>query len=242
MASPALSIIIPVLNEAENVQRNLTALLAQCDCDDEIIVVDGGSEDGTQAIVQSVSDVRVRLIESKRGRARQMNCGATIAQAELLLFHHIDSQLPDDFRLTLEHLTKPCWGRFDVRLDAKGFAFRVIEWFINHRSRLSGVQTGDQSIFVSRLLFDRIGGFPKQDLMEDVELSVRLKSIQTPVCLRQKVITSARKWQREGIVRTVWLMWCLRAQYARGVDPAILVKKYYPGYHLDQTNAVVHDE
>lgn len=225
-----VAVIVPMRNEEACIQASLRKLLASMHDDDELIVVDGGSTDSSRERVKAINDKRLVLLESLPGRALQMNMGAQHSAAPLLLFHHCDSQLPQDFRVALDGLAcKACWGRFDVQLDAKDFGFRVIEWFINKRSRLTGIATGDQSIFVARELFEQVGAYPRQPLMEDVELCKRLKRLAKPRYLLGPVITSARKWQDEGLIRTVLLMWRLRAQYALGTQPDVLVKRYYRG-------------
>ena len=224
----SLSIVVPALNEVDSIQEVLENLLASMSADDELILVDGGSIDGTLLEARRVKDSRLKIISSERGRARQMNAGARESSGSLLLFHHADSTLPAGFRGYLDSVSSNLgWGRFDVSLDARGAAYRVIEWFINWRSRLSAIATGDQSIFVSRSLFEAVGGFPDQPLMEDIELSTRLKRLSKPHYVKARVMTSARKWRKEGIVRTVLLMWSIRAKYALGADPEELVRKYY---------------
>ena len=214
----------------------LNTLGVQLKPDDEMIIADGGSDDGTVARINEFKSdnpsLHCRLVETPRGRARQMNAGAEQARGELLVFLHVDSLLPADFRASFTTLTPQTqWGRFDIRLDDPRRTFRLIERMINLRSRLSGIATGDQCMFVSRALFSRVGGFPAQPLMEDVELSKRLKRIAFPFCIATPpLVTSARKWQQGGVWRTVFLMWRLRAAYALGTSPEQLVRKYYPAY------------
>jgi rSAM/selenodomain-associated transferase 2 len=224
-----ISIVIPALEEARNLERLLPALAA-APGRPEVIVVDAGSADDTARVVARVPPVR--LIRSPRGRARQMNAGAAVARRPVLLFLHADTRLPHAFEAAIAGaLEDPgvVGGRFDVRIDSPRLPFRLIEALMNLRSRLSGIFTGDQAIFVRRAVFDALGGYPDIPLMEDVELTRRLKRRGRRACLRLRVTTSARKWEREGIVRTVVLMWILRFLHRCGVSPARLHRWYYPG-------------
>jgi rSAM/selenodomain-associated transferase 2 len=191
-------------------------------------VVDGGSRDDTAAVVARLPGPR--LLESARGRAVQMNHGARAAGGDTLLFLHADTRLPDGAARAIEQaLAEPgvVGGRFDVRFDNERPLFRVIAWFMNTRSRASGICTGDQAIFVRRADFEAIGGYPDIPLMEDIELSRRLKRRGTLCALRLCVTTSARKWEREGPLRTIGLMWALRFLHFCGVAPARLHRWYY---------------
>ena len=222
-----VSIIIPVLNEAPNLRRLLPDLARTCP-DADIIAVDGGSTDETVPVAARFR--LVRLVTSARGRARQMNAGAREARGEILLFLHADTFLPDGALGAVQAaLADPrvVGGRFDVRLDGPRAVFRVIAFFINLRSRLSRIATGDQALFVRRTIFAEMGGFPGIPLMEDVEFSRRLKRRGAIACLRLRVTASARKWEREGVLRTILLMWTLRLLYFCGVDPARLHRYYY---------------
>ncbi len=227
-----ISIILPVLNEADHVIQVLHGLCAAFPDESEIIVVDGGSNDETPERVErfqnSVSQT-VILRRSPKGRARQMNAGAQLAQGHWLLFLHADTSVPNNIAKVFSGLKEEqIWGRFDVQLDARGIMFRVITGMINLRSRLSGIATGDQGIFVRRDVFAALGGFPDQPLMEDIEISKRLKRLARPVCVRRpKLVTSARKWQKEGVWPTIMLMWRLRAAYAMGAPASELVRRYY---------------
>jgi rSAM/selenodomain-associated transferase 2 len=225
-----LSIVVPALDEARNLERLLPELTAHGPAV-EVVVVDGGSEDGTVDLVARWPGVR--LVRSERGRARQMNAGARVATGDVLLFLHADTRLPPGFAgIITAALADPrvVGGRFDVRLDGPRWPFRVITAFMNARSRWTGIATGDQAIFVRRTAFEALGGYPDIPLMEDVELSRRLKRAGRLACLRQRVTTAARKWQREGVVRTVLLMWALRLLHACGVPPARLHAWYYPAH------------
>lgn len=221
-----LSIIVPVLNEAENLPALLAHLESWREQGCEVLFVDGGSDDGSQDRVLAAG---FSLIEAPRGRASQMNAGAAQASGDLLLFLHADSRLPDDGleQLRRSEPTWPdCWGRFDVRIEGEPFMLKVIARLMNLRSRLSGIATGDQAIFVGRRLFDRVAGFPDQPLMEDIELSRRLLKQGAPQCLKGPVITSGRRWQRYGLWRTVLLMWYLRWSYWRGTPAEQLAGRY----------------
>jgi rSAM/selenodomain-associated transferase 2 len=224
---PALSIVIPVWREL----RNLDPLLAALSTDfahDEIIVVDGGSNDGSLDVVRRFP--HVTLLDSARGRARQMNAGARAGTGAVLLFLHADTRLPQGARAAiLGALGDPgvVAGRFDVQFDNPRQVFRMIAALMNLRSRLSGISTGDQAIFVRRAVFETLGGYAEMPLMEDVELTHRLKRAGRLAALRPRVTTAARKWEQEGIARTILLMWALRFLYACGVSPARLHRWYY---------------
>ncbi|MDH4286833.1 MAG: TIGR04283 family arsenosugar biosynthesis glycosyltransferase [Gallionella sp.] len=225
-----LSIIIPVFNEAACLPGLLEHLAPLCGRDSEVIVVDGGSEDNSWQIASSVG---VRVIHSDRGRARQMNAGAAAAQGDVLLFLHADTLLPPAAVQAIEAAilqsggtNKFGWGRFGVRISGRPFMLRVIARLMNWRSRISGIATGDQAMFMTRRAYESAGGFPDQPLMEDVELSKRLLALSKPVCLKERVITSGRRWESRGVWKTIWLMWRLRWLYWRGVPAAELAKLY----------------
>ncbi|HEX2206023.1 MAG TPA: TIGR04283 family arsenosugar biosynthesis glycosyltransferase [Longimicrobium sp.] len=225
--SPRLSIVVPALDEAASIEATLRALGPIRARGHEVIVVDGGSTDGTPALAAPLAD---RVVAAERGRARQQNAGADAADGDVLLFLHADTRLPegaDELVLGRLEETGRAWGRFDVRLSGGHPALRVIERMIGLRSRLSGIATGDQAIFVAREAFERAGGFPEIPLMEDVALSKALKAADgPPLCLRETVTTSSRRWETRGVFRTVGLMWRLRFDYWRGADPAELAKRY----------------
>lgn len=225
-----LSIIIPVLNEAEGLPGMLGHLAALCGRDSEVIVVDGGSEDGSQ---QAALRAGARVIRGERGRARQMNAGAAAAQGEVFLFLHADTLLPLSAERAIETAVRRgggagghVWGRFDVRIAGRPFMLRVVARLMNWRSRLSGIATGDQAMFVTRRVFEAAGGFPDQPLMEDIELSKRLRALSRPVCLADRAIISGRRWESHGVWKTIWLMWRLRWLYWRGVPAAELAESY----------------
>lgn len=221
-----LSIVVPALNEAGVIGDTLQALAPLRAQGCEVIVVDGGSRDATVALAQAWAD---RVLAAPRGRASQMNAGAAAARGDVLLFLHADTRLPADAHRQIETgmaRTGRRWGRFDVRLSGVHPLLRVVERLMNLRSRLSGIATGDQAMFVERRLFLEVGAFPDQPLMEDVELSKRLKRHGRPLCLRVPVVTSSRRWEEGGIVRTILLMWALRAAYALGVPAERLARRY----------------
>ncbi len=220
-----LSIIMPVLDEAASIEAALKALAPLRRRGAELTVVDGGSRDGTATLARPLAD---HVMSAARGRAVQMNAGAAVATGNVLLFLHADTRLPEDAdRLILDGLARSgnAWGRFDVRVDGGG-AFALISAFMNARSRWSGIATGDQAMFMSRAAFEAAGGFPPIALMEDVAMSARLKRTGRPLCLHAHVTTSARRWQRHGVLRTILLMWKLRLAYRFGADPVRLARTY----------------
>ncbi len=221
------SIIIPVLNEAKNI-ANYLLQLQPLRVHSEIIIVDGGSHDNTADICLPLAD---KIIQSTKGRAIQMNAGAKIAAGEIFLFLHADTILPDNsLSLIKEGLSeKYQWGRFDVRLSGNHFMFQIIAFFMNCRSRLTSISTGDQTLFVQKNLFYQFGQFPEIALMEDIAICKKLKKHSLPLCLKAKVITSSRRWQNFGIFRTVVLMWWLRILYFSGCSPEILNRLYSKG-------------
>jgi rSAM/selenodomain-associated transferase 2 len=221
-----ISIIIPVLNEANIIAQMLSTLQPFRLKGHEVVVVDGGSDDVSRRVSRSLAD---QWICSPQGRSRQMNAGARIARGEILLFLHADTFLPegaDDFIISGMKEKGKVWGRFDVRLSGRHPMLRLIEYLMNRRSRLSGIATGDQGIFVRREVFQRVGGFPEIDLMEDIALTKALRREGRPLCLRPKVVTSSRRWEDNGMIRTVLLMWYLRLVYFFGADPNRLARLY----------------
>jgi len=225
--APRLSIVVPALNEAANLARLLPDLVVR-EPRAEVLVVDGGSDDDSRAVVARVPSVR--WLWGPRGRARQMNAGARAAQGEVFLFLHADTSLPPGAGAAILDALGDAGvvgGRFDVRLDSRRPLLRAVAWLMNRRSRLTGISTGDQGIFVRRAAFDALGGYPDIPLMEDVELTRRLKRCGRLAALSLRVTTSARKWEDEGVVRTIVLMWTLRLLYALGVSPARLHRRYY---------------
>ena len=224
-----LSIVMPVLDEGPQLAQRLAALQGLRRCGVELLVVDGGSTDGSLRIAQARAD---RVIAAPRGRARQMNAGARVAAGTVLLFLHADTQLPADAipaiaaAISDKRAFGRGWGRFDVEIDSRRRLLRCVATAMNLRSRLTGIATGDQAIFASRALFDALGGFADIALMEDVDWSRRAKRLQRPVCLRQTVRTSARRWEQGGAWRTIALMWRLRLAYFFGADPQRLARRY----------------
>lgn len=216
--------MVPVLDEAAGLGAALAPLAALRRHGHEVLVVDGGSRDASPRIARQHAD---RVLHAARGRAVQMNAGACAARGAALLFLHADTRLPEGAdRRVLEALARHGWGRFDVSLSGVHPALRVIEAAINLRSRLTGIATGDQAIFCRRTLFERVGGFPPIALMEDVALSAALRRHGRPACLDERVVTSSRRWERDGIARTVALMWGLRLAYRLGAEPSALARRY----------------
>lgn len=226
-----LSVVVPVLNESLVIADCLSALAPLRQRGAEVIVADGGSSDATPTIAAPMCD---RLIRSGKGRAVQMNAGAEAAHGDVLLFLHADSRLPENAeRLILDGLDAAGkhWGRFDVRLSGTHPMLRAVEYMMNLRSRLTGIATGDQGLFITRTAFTACGGFPAIALMEDIAISIVLKSFGRPLCLRQRMLTSSRRWEQRGILRTIALMWGLRLRYFLGTDPAQLARIYYGNRH-----------
>jgi rSAM/selenodomain-associated transferase 2 len=219
-----ISVIIPALNEEKSISATIKSIMPLRP--HEVIVVDGGSTDRTIAVCRGLG---IRVLFSPRGRARQMNLGARQATGEVLLFIHADTQLPssalDDIGLALSD-ARIVGGRFDVRLEGKHWMLKLIGAMISLRSRISRVATGDQGIFVRRDVFAELGGYPDLPLMEDIALSRALKRRGRLACLRSRVVTSARRWEAEGIWRTIFKMWALKSLYLVGISP-LRLKRYY---------------
>ena len=225
-----VSVIIPVLNEAPGIAATLGPLQEARADGHEVILVDGDSTDGTPELARSLADLV--LTGQAAGRARQMNRGARAASGEVFWFLHADTIAPVD---AIGNITaaladgRHCWGRFDVKLSGSSPAFRIIEKAMNLRSALTGIATGDQGIFVTRRAFETIAGFPEIPLMEDIELSKGLRLQSKPACLGTKLVTSSRRWEQKGILRTVLLMWRLRLAYFLGAAPEGLAEQYRRG-------------
>jgi rSAM/selenodomain-associated transferase 2/rSAM/selenodomain-associated transferase 1 len=220
-----LSIIIPVLNEGGTIAAQLAALQPLRAGGVEIVLVDGGSSDDTADLARPLAD---RLIVAPRGRAVQMNAGARASRGDTLLFLHADTILPAMADALVARAIEggAQWGRFDVRIDGTHPLLRLVERLMNWRSWLTGIATGDQAIFVRRDVFERLGGFPEIPLMEDIALSRRLRRIAPPACLHEPVMTSGRRWEKHGVLRTILLMWRLRAAYFFGAAPQQLAIAY----------------
>jgi rSAM/selenodomain-associated transferase 2 len=219
-----LTIVIPVLNEAAIVVAALQALAPLRARGAEIIVADGGSHDGTAHLAEPFAD---RIITVRRGRGTAMNAGAALGGGDALLFLHADTALPDGAdRLIDAALARHAWGRFDLRIAGSHPFLAVVARMINLRSRATGIATGDQAIFVTREAFEAVGGFPDLPLMEDIAISRRLKRLCRPFCIATPVVTSGRRWEHNGVLSTILLMWRLRLSYYLGVEPALLAELY----------------
>ena len=221
-----LTIVMPVLDEAERIVCQLSALAPMRTQGVELIVVDGGSADATRTLATPYAD---RVLASARGRARQMNAGAAVATGDVLVFLHADTRLPADADKLIARglaMADKVWGRFDVAIDGRSPLLPIVAALMNLRSRWTGIATGDQAIFVTRAAFIKAGGYPDQPLMEDIELSTRLRAHHAPLCLKAKVVTSGRRWETRGVWRTIFLMWSLRLAYFLGASPEPLAKRY----------------
>lgn len=216
-----ISIVIPTLNESAAITATLVSLAPLRARGHEVIVADGGSEDGSRELAAPLAD---RVVEAARGRARQMNAGAAAASGEALVFLHADTRLPANAdHLIFHSLKKNLWGRFDVAIEGRSALLPVIAFLMNLRSRLTGIATGDQAIFVRREAF---AGFPEIALMEDIAFSKAMKRRSPPACLRAKALTSGRRWERHGVLRTMLRMWRLRLAYFLGTAPDELARRY----------------
>lgn len=221
-----LSVVVPTLDEAAGIEVTLAGLQALRAAGGEVIVVDGGSRDATRSLAAPLAD---RVLDAPRGRAAQMNAGARVARGATLLFLHADTRVPPraigNLAVELARSGR-VWGRFDVSIAGADPRLALVALLMNARSRLTGIATGDQAIFVRRDAFERAGRFPEIPLMEDVALCKALKRQSPPLCLRERVVTSPRRWTKHGIVRTILLMWRLRLAYALGADPRRLARSY----------------
>lgn len=221
-----ISIIIPTYNEAASITDTVKHVVTHAGNENyEIIIADGGSNDETVSLAESLG---CSVVKSSKGRGNQLNAGAAAAQGQTLLFLHADTLLPGNFICLINNAISRgyVWGRFDVTLSGKQPLLRIIEKMISLRSKLTGIATGDQAIFIDKAVFNRLSGFKNIPLMEDIEISRRLKRIKRPACLTERVITSSRRWEQHGIVKTVLQMWLLRFLYFIGVSPAVLHKLY----------------
>jgi rSAM/selenodomain-associated transferase 2 len=222
---PLISIIVPVLDEAADIVAALTALQPSRAAGAEVIVSDGGSVDATVALATPLAD---RVVQAPRGRASQMNAGAAVARGEVLLFLHADTALPEAAVASVDAALRGglVWGRFDVRIEGRSPWLPLVAALMNRRSRLTGIATGDQGMFVTRQAFEAVGGFPDIPLMEDIGLSRRLLALSRPACIAARVTTSGRRWERHGVWRTILRMWWLRLRYCLGADPVQLAREY----------------
>lgn len=223
-----ISIVVPTLNEASQIESFLLKLQYLRKNGHELIIVDGGSQDSTLSIAQQFVD---DIVSCEPCRAEQMNAGAAMARGDILWFLHADSYPPPcaDRLITKGLQEQPrVWGRFNVRLSGSSSLFRIIEFMMNVRSCFTGIATGDQGIFVKRSVFFNHNGFPKIALMEDVAISKKFKKISRPLCVTEPIVTSSRKWESDGIFRTIVTMWLLRIAYWIGINPDRLKNIYYP--------------
>ena len=221
-----ISIIIPVLNEEDQIEICLSGLQELRSRGHEVIVIDGESTDNTQVLAMPFA---YKTIQHEKGRARQMNAGTKKTGGDILLFLHADTRLPQDADkhiLAAIKESEHCWGYFNVQLSGAHWLFRIIERCMNLRSWTTGIATGDHAIFMTRWIYEEVGGYEEIELMEDIAVSSKLNQIVKPVSLREKVITSSRRWEQNGIIRTIFKMWRLRLAYFIGVTPATLVKQY----------------
>lgn len=220
----SLSIILPVFNESKIIAATLDRLTSLRSTGAEIIVVDGGSTDGTQGIAVRRCD---KLLSAPCGRALQMNAGAREASGEELLFLHADTCLPPAAHELIRHaLLEHHWGHFEVRIEGKSRLLRIVAMLMNFRSRITAVATGDQCLFLRRSFFEAHGGYKEIPLMEDIELCKRLRQTHQPAVIQSPATTSGRRWERNGVLRTIVLMWQLRLAFSLGADPRTLAKRY----------------
>lgn len=219
-----ISIVVPVLNEAEGIAHTLDTLAPLRQRGHEIVVVDGGSTDLTVSVALGKADL---VLVGNKGRAKQMNLGAAHSNGDVLLFLHADTHLPANADALIEQaLVDSVWGRFDVRIDGESRMLPLVAALMNARSRLTGVVTGDQAIFIQRGVFQAINGFSELPLMEDIELSNRLRRMFRPSCIAARATTSGRRWDRRGAWKTIFLMWRLRWRYWRGQNAEDLARAY----------------
>jgi rSAM/selenodomain-associated transferase 2 len=226
--SMKIAIVVPVFNEALALPRlmaHLDVLRETTNQDFELVFADGGSTDGTVALIEKAG---FRVISSPKGRAWQMNAGAVQTTGDVLLFLHADTQLPANAfaAITSSLVGNICWGRFDLRIAGKPWMLGVVARMMNWRSRLTGIATGDQAMFMTRTAYQAIGGLPEQALMEDIEASRRLRQLSRPACISSPVVTSGRRWETRGVWTTIFLMWRLRWAYWRGQNPKLLAELY----------------
>jgi len=225
MSDLSVAVVIPVLNEDKSLLQHINTFKA-LDNKYHVVFCDSGSIDKTCSVLQQH---KLHYCTSAKGRAIQMNTGAVLSKSDIILFMHADTVMTASGIEAVKKVMlddSVVGGHFDIRLSGEGFVFRVIEWMINLRSRMTGISTGDQCQFVRRSVFEAMGGFPKQALMEDVEFSKRLKRYGKLVSLRDKVVTSSRRWEQYGVVKTIALMWKMRLLYWLGISPETLAQMY----------------
>jgi rSAM/selenodomain-associated transferase 2 len=221
LVAQRLTVVVPTLNEAHGIRAALEALAPLRARGHEVIVADGGSSDATARLAFGLCD---QIIHAPRGRASQMNAGARVATGDALVFLHADTRLPAHADAAIRSaLEKRPWGRFDVKIEGRHALLKVVACAMNLRSRLTGIATGDQAIFVRR---DAFRGFPEIALMEDIAFCKAMKRRSPPACLRETVLTSGRRWESRGVLRTIVLMWRLRLLYFLGASPERLVRLY----------------
>lgn len=226
VSTTRISVIIPALNEAGNIVRTLDSLQPMRRRGHEVILVDGGSDDATLANSRPLTD---QLVEAPRGRANQMRAGAAVASGAVIWFLHADTVPPESAdRLILNELVQPDsrWGFFNVLFPGDSLMLKVVALLMNLRARITGIATGDQGIFITRVLYEKIDGIPAIPLMEDIALSRTLKRYKRPAVIREKLVSSPRRWEKHGVTKTILMMWGLRLAYFIGVDPARLAKYY----------------
>jgi len=219
-----VSVIIPTLNEANCLGEALRLLRHQGPR--EVIVVDGGSTDGTCEIARGAD----QLLWGARGRAAQMNLGAAHATGDVLLFLHADCSLEAGALAEAERCLRRARvvaGCYRMTVTAPGLAYRLIGLAATARVGLTGLVYGDQGLFVRREVFERVGGFPPLRLMEDVFISMKLRRLGRVVVVPRRVYVSARRWEKQGVVRQTLRNWALTALAAGGADPDRLAR-YYP--------------
>ena len=225
----SLSIIVPVLNEETTLCHALDAIKPVLSSinDVELIVVDGGSHDDTLTVAMNYTS---HCLSSTKGRASQMNLGAKHASNDILVFLHADTILPNDFQLLISNalsIKNKQWGRFNVKLSGPHIMLRIIETLMNFRSCITSIATGDQVIFVRKSTFEMVSGYSSIPLMEDIELSKKLKNHSRAICIKNPVTTSSRRWEINGFFKTIMLMWKLRFLYFMGVPAKKLISSYY---------------
>ena len=226
-----LTVVMPVLNEAARIKAALDALAPLISRGAQVVVADGGSTDATVAMAAAMANQhpQITVTHTPSGRALQMNAGAQLATGTVLLFLHADTTLPPDADALVKAALasgQHVWGRFDVRIEGQSKWLHVVAAMMNARSRLTSIATGDQALFMTRSVFVEMQGYAVQPLMEDIELTRRLRQLSKPACLKARVVTSGRRWDTRGVWRTIMLMWRLRFAYWCGTPPERLAQLY----------------